>query len=187
MKVDDLLDSAGSDSLKLYTWGQGVVNLINTFLPEGRRMTAEITGVDAKKLVRGLAASVLVELLVARIDPATGLKIEADEKPPVEKPAAKTRVAPAKRPYSMVALGAGILMTLMGLMVAFAISFSAVKDGEKPDKSMVHVLEIVVDLLSGVVKDEMKEPAPADKAAPAAEDESPPTSAVEEVPEESPA
>lgn len=78
MKIDDLLTVAGGSALRLYVWGEGVVELINTMLPEDRKITPQITGDEAHVMIRTLPASALLGLLVLDLNVQNGKPIVPD-------------------------------------------------------------------------------------------------------------
>jgi len=186
MKIEDLLSVAGESPLKMYVWGEGVVEVINAMLPADRRMTQEVSGKDANALLRSLPGPALMQLLMIELDPLTGRPVVKTAPGAEATPAAVIAVPVAtpemtKNPRQMVALVAGLGMVLIALMLAFAVTKTAVDKGEAPDAKTIQGL---VQILGEVVKAYSEPAAPAQKAVPAT---APPSSAPETPPAPEPA
>ncbi len=186
MKIEDLLTVAGESPLKMFVWGEGVVEVINAMLPADRRVTQEVTGKDASTLLRSLPAPALMQLLMIELDPLTGHPAIKTTPPVDVTPAAVIAVPVAtpdstKNPRQMIALIAGVGMVLIAVMLAFAVTKTAVDKGEAPDAKTVQGL---VQILGEVVKAYSEPAAPAQKAVPAT---APPSSAPDATPAPEPA
>lgn len=179
MNVDVLLNRAGSKPLKDFSWGQNLLDVINSELPIDRQAKLEDTGTEVSKMVRLLSAKSLMRVLSLRLD-AEGRVLEEesrerdeddeperekDEKPSeVEKPLLKRKIN--LRVVMPLMLGGGV--TLMGLMLAAAMSITAVKTGQAPDgRSLEGIARVMGDMVRAFAgQAPAHAPAPAPQPAP---------------------
>ena len=147
MKIDDLLSIAGASQVKTFKWGAGVVEVINTLLPEERQLTPEVTGQEAAKVMRAMPPSALMELFSVEIDKLTGQQIT---RTPDQVVAVDVKVVPTARnlKHWLVFFIAGSLV-LIALASAWVTTAVSVRDGQTPD---TRVLQTLVQVLGDIVK-----------------------------------
>lgn len=159
MNIDALLGRAGSKPLSDFSWGQNLLDVVNSELPIDRQASLTNTGLEVRAMVRLLSSASLVRLLSLRLD-AQGNVVEdsgdrdldddeeterEDEKPSeVKKPLLLRKIN--LRVVMPLMLGGAV--TLMGLMLAAAMSITAVKTGQAPDgRSLEGIVRVMGDMV----------------------------------------
>ena len=158
MKIDDLLAEAGSKPLSEFGWAEGVLETINSELTIEHKIDETITGIEASAVIRTLSSAALVRLLTVRVDAhgcpnATPAPAPAPAAAPVAaKPAVKEPTSWLSRIMLLRAalpLVVGVVITLMGLMLAAVVSFTSVKTGQVPNQSN---LQGIAQIMAEMVK-----------------------------------
>lgn len=161
MNVDDLLNRAGSKPLKDFSWGQNLLDVVNSELPIDRQATLEQSGKDIRMMVRFLSSSSLMRLLSLTLDiegrvagqhrvaPDTEDSDDVEEERQEKKSEAKKPLLLRKINLRVVMpLMLGGAVTLMGLMLAAAMSITAVKTGQAPDgRSLEGIVRVMGDMV----------------------------------------
>lgn len=158
MKIDDLLGEAGSKPLSEFGWAEGVLETINSELTIDHRIDSSITGIEASKVIRSLSSAALLRLLTVRVDARGCPKapVPVPTPAPAAAPAVKAAVKESSTWLSRIMLMraalpllVGVVITLMGLMLAAVVSFTSVKTGQVPNQSN---LQGIVQIMAEMVK-----------------------------------
>lgn len=175
MNIDALLSRAGSKPLSDFSWGQNLLDVVNSELPIDRQVTLSHTGLEIRTMVRLLSSASLVRLLSLRLDaqgnvveddPDGDEKVEDDDRDPDREDANSSEV---KKPLLLRKINLRVVMplmlggavTLMGLMLAAAMSITAVKTGQAPDgRSLEGIVRVMGDMVR-VFAGQAPPPAPA--------------------------
>lgn len=72
MKIDDLLSLAGDHPLNSFPWGGRIVDAVNFVADQNHRVNVELTGREARTIVRSLPSPSLMRLFAMDFDPETG-------------------------------------------------------------------------------------------------------------------
>lgn len=139
MQIQDVLKVVGLSTLGSFPWGVRVINLVNSFLPEGTELTLDSTGEDLEKALASLTDNQRSTLLTATISfRRNDLPEESQEI--------------IERGHSgRIRINGGVILVLLigfiALCLAFSLSVNSIKTGTSQDTSgLVEILHILADL-----------------------------------------
>lgn len=153
MKIDDLLTMAGKEPLQSFTWGLGIIEIINGELLSENKIGPETSGLKARSVVRTLLPSaalirllsidfdeegiVIVEETECRVPARTTVKKAAKQK---KKTMHVPRIHGRQPKPSVVPMVIGVVITLCSLLLTATLSFTTTKPGQKPEDASVSSL-----------------------------------------------
>lgn len=157
MNIDVLLSRAGGKPLSDFSWGQNLLDVVNSELPIDRQAALSNTGLEVRAMVRLLSSASLVRLLSLRLD-AQGNVIDDPENQEDDEETEREDEKPSevKKPLLLRKINLRVVMplmlggavTLMGLMLAAAMSITAVKTGQAPDgRSLEGIVRVMGDMV----------------------------------------
>lgn len=139
MQIQDVLKVVGLSTLGSFPWGARVINLVNSFLPEGTELTLDSTGEDLEKALNSLTEVQRTTLLTATISFRRNDIPEESEEIIEKGYSGRIRFNPG--------VAIVIFIGLVALVLTFSMSINSIKTGSMQDSSgLVQVLNILADL-----------------------------------------
>jgi hypothetical protein len=139
MQIEDLLHVADEASLKLFVWGAGVVETLNTLLPAAHHITTEISGNKALEMLRALPPAALPGILAIQLNLATGRPIGESSPTPAQLPLQPVLTNATHKTPKVPLMIAGAIAAIT-IMLTVVISVTAVKSGQGPDEGVVKLI-----------------------------------------------
>lgn len=170
MKIDDLLTFAGDHRLSSFTWGTRIVDVVNFHGDGIHRISLEQTGLEAKRILRSMEASVLVKMFTLDYDIETGKVTEdnldddeptnypvPDDTPPPEAPVtppkADTGLFAGEPLKNKVILIIAAILTFLAITLVTIVSIVSIQTGQMQESEtsvgLVNALAEIIKALFG--------------------------------------